>query len=146
MGNLNELIREVAALYSGRLRLKLDGKIPVFAFDEDRMRRLFINLIENAIQADLGNQPITIETEIMKDRIIIKVQDRGEGISDQQIDKIFEPYFSTKKGSMGLGLAISRLIVEEHGGTIRVESEIKKGTAFIIDLPLNNLNNQVNHG
>jgi nitrogen fixation/metabolism regulation signal transduction histidine kinase len=143
-GNVNELIREVAALYSGRLQLELDEKIPDFSFDEDRLRRLLINLIENAIQADPGNQPVTIQTEKVKDRLVIKVQDRGQGIPVENIDKIFEPYFSTKKGSMGLGLAISRLIVEEHGGTIRVESEINKGSTFNIDLPVHNLTNQNN--
>ncbi len=135
-GDLHNLIREVSSLYAGRIQLQLDEQVPCFAFDEDRLRRILINLIQNAIQADPMNQPITIETEYREKVVLLRVKDRGEGIAPEHLTKIFEPYFSTKKSSTGLGLAICRLMIEEQGGTIKVESEVHKGSTFIIELPL----------
>ncbi len=134
-GNLNELVVEVSALYGDRIACELNPDIPAVLFDPDRLRRVLINLIENAVQADSGNHPVTVRTELLDGRVWITVEDRGSGIPAEQVGKIFEPYFSTKKEGMGLGLSITRLIVEEHNGTIRVETEAEKGSRFIIELP-----------
>jgi two-component system NtrC family sensor kinase len=69
-------------------------------------------------------------------RARLTVADQGKGIDSATLERIFEPFFSTKKRGTGLGLAIVKQIVEQHGGTISVQSEIDKGTKFIIDLPL----------
>ncbi len=135
MGDLNHLIEEIGALYGNRLELKLDEHLGQFLFDQDRIRRVFINLIENAIQADPGGQKITISNNILNDTVILVVEDKGEGISQGKITEVFEPYFSTKKSGSGLGLAITRMIVEEHKGSISVESQSGEGTKFIIKLP-----------
>lgn len=137
IGDLNALIREVSTLYGERLILKLDENLVTFSFDPDRIRRILINLIENAVQADPADQPVQIESESTADNVKITVSDKGRGIAEEDMQNIFEPYFSTKKSGTGLGLAITRLIVEEHGGSISVRSQVEHGTEFTIVLPLN---------
>jgi nitrogen fixation/metabolism regulation signal transduction histidine kinase len=136
IGELNALIREVSTLYGERLILQLDVNSVAFSFDPDRIRRILINLIENAIQANPADQPINIVTIYTADEIKLTVSDKGSGIAEEDLQQIFEPYFSTKKSGTGLGLAITRLIVEEHGGSISVKSQLAYGTVFTILLPL----------
>jgi nitrogen fixation/metabolism regulation signal transduction histidine kinase len=138
-GNLNELIQEISLLYGERVYLQLDQNLQDFPFDHDRLRRVIINLLENAVQADQKNQPITIRSQFNHDKIRLEIEDKGEGIEAEDLQKIFEPYFSTKKRGTGLGLAISRLIVEEHNGTIRFDSKVGEGTVVTIELPLFNI-------
>jgi signal transduction histidine kinase len=135
VGNLNELIREIGPLYGDRLKLNLASDLPDFTFDRDRIRRVLINLIENAIQADPHDQPVQVSTSLSGNRIILIVEDKGTGIPLEQLGRIFEPYFSTKSGGTGLGLAITRLIVEEHNGKISVNSIVGEGTQFRIEFP-----------
>jgi signal transduction histidine kinase len=71
-----------------------------------------------------------------ENQAILEVTDTGRGIPPDVLGRIFEAYYSTKSGGTGLGLAITRRVVEEHGGTIRVESEVGKGTRFILSLPI----------
>ncbi len=134
--NLNELIREINAMYSGRLQLNLDKSLPQFLFDEDRLRRVLINLIQNAIQADPEGHPVNVKTEKLDNKVCITVSDQGTGIPEELLSKIFEPHFSSKRDGMGLGLAITRLIIEEHEGTIQVKSKVKEGSEFVIELPM----------
>lgn len=134
--DLNKLIREISSLYSDRLDLKLDKDVPQFSFDSDRIRRVILNLIENSIQADPRNQQIQVQTVIANKKVILIIQDKGKGIPKEELEKIFEPYFSTKSGGTGLGLAISRLIIEEHHGKISVDSKIGEGTIFTVHFPL----------
>lgn len=136
MADLNELIREISPMYSGQLQLDLDGALPQFLFDEDRIRRVLINLIQNAIQADPKGHPVKVNTEYLENKIRISVSDQGSGIPEDNLSKIFEPHFSSKKEGMGLGLAITRLIIEEHGGTIQVHSRVNEGSQFVIELPI----------
>ena len=114
-------------------------------WDGDQLRQVLVNVIGNAIDASAKHAPITISTEILSvdsgagmssRRARLTVADQGKGIDGATLDRIFEPFFSTKKRGTGLGLAIVKQIVEQHGGTINVTSEIDKGTRFMIDLPL----------
>jgi len=133
LGSLNELATEVARLYAQRpIELQLDPSLPKLNFDWDALRRVFINLIENAMQASLTAKVI-IRTfqEPQENLIAIVVEDTGPGIPPENLARIFEPYFSTKKSGMGLGLAIVKRIVEEHGGMISVDSHIGQGSNFI---------------
>ncbi len=137
-GDLHALVREVRKLYPHReIRLNLDRALPTFLFDADRLRQVLINLIENAIQADLGGGPIEIDTRPGPEQVEITVRDHGPGIPPQLREKIFQPYFSTKKSGIGLGLAITRKMVEEHGGEIAVDAAPEGGSVFTIRLPLN---------
>ena len=135
VGNLNELIREIGPLYGDRLKLNLASDLPDFTFDRDRIRRVLINLIENAIQADPQDHPVQVSTSLSGNRLTLIVEDQGAGISPTELGRIFEPYFSTKSGGTGLGLAITRLIVEEHNGKISVNSIPGEGTQFRIEFP-----------
>ena len=114
-------------------------------WDPDQLRQVLVNVIGNAIDASAKRGPIMLSTEIvsvdlpkgMTSRCArLTIADQGKGIDSATLERIFEPFFSTKKRGTGLGLAIVKQIVEQHGGTISVQSEIDKGTKFIIDLPM----------
>ncbi len=135
-GNLNHLIQEISPLYGDRLQLDLAADLPDFTFDWDRIRRVLINLIENAIQADQKDHPVQVRTSLLGNKITLMIEDKGAGIPPAELGKIFEPYFSTKSGGTGLGLAITRLIVEEHNGRISVDSIVGEGTRFRIEFPI----------
>ncbi len=136
-GNLPPVIEDVRKLYPHReIALNIENDLPPLKFDEDRIRRVLINLIENGIQADPTGQPILISARKSGDFVEITVQDSGGGISSDLQQKIFQPYMTTKKQGVGLGLAITRKIVEEHDGTIRVSSEPGKGSVFTVRLPV----------
>jgi nitrogen fixation/metabolism regulation signal transduction histidine kinase len=136
-GSLNELATEVARLYAQRpIELQLEPNLPKLNFDGDAMRRVLINLIENAMQASAAAK-VTVRTfqQPQENLSAIVVEDTGPGIPPENLVRIFEPYFSTKKSGMGLGLAIVKRIVEEHGGTIAVVSELGGGSSFVCRFP-----------
>ncbi len=99
-----------------------------------------INLIENGLDSinEKGVGDIQIRTSLEDKMAVIHYSDTGNGIPDEIREKIFEPYFSTKKSGMGLGLAIVKRIIEEHGGRISVQSKEGEGTTFEIELPVDN--------
>ena len=123
-------------MYSDRVQLQLDESSIQFLYDEDRIRRVLINLIQNAVQADPGANPVKVKAEKLDNKVRISVSDQGCGIPEENLSKIFEPHFSSKKEGMGLGLAITRLIIEEHEGTIQVRSKVNEGSEFVIELPI----------
>jgi signal transduction histidine kinase len=105
--------------------------------DPEQMKRVMINLIDNAIEA-MGRQGvIAIETarDVSNSLVRIVVSDTGPGIPPAERDKLFLPYYSTKGRGSGLGLAIVRRIVVEHGGGIEVSAAMPTGTIFTIELP-----------
>jgi signal transduction histidine kinase len=110
---------------------------PVYAV-KGQLHQVFINLITNACHAmPMGAGHLTVETEPVEERLMVRLADNGAGIPSDHLDRIFEPFFSTKgegKGT-GLGLSIVRNIVHQHGGSIQVKSELGGGTAFEIALP-----------
>jgi len=112
-------------------------EIPVVA---DQMMQVFLNLITNAgdAMAPSGGGTLTVKTELAEDKIRIIFQDTGHGISRENLDKVFEPFFSTKTAEMGtgLGLAVSRKIVMDHGGDISAESASGQGCIFTVELPI----------
>ena len=118
----------------------------VGSWDADQLRQVFVNVIANAVDASQENAAVRIATERLsldghdghapKSYARITIADRGKGMDEATRDRIFEPFFSTKKRGTGLGLAIVKQIVEQHGGRISVASEVGKGSKFIIDLPL----------
>jgi signal transduction histidine kinase len=109
--------------------------LPEFEADRDRLQQVLINIIKNAIEASPEGGTIRIETFLSDHRASIRVTDEGQGISPEDREKIFEPFYSTKDRGSGLGLCISQRIVDEHGGTIRVETPESGGTCFTIELP-----------
>lgn len=104
--------------------------------DVDKMKRVFINLIKNAVDAMPKGGQLAITSENVNGKVKFVFADTGIGISEKHLGRIFEPLFTTKARGMGLGLSICKRIVEAHGGTIFVESELNKGTTFTIILPI----------
>ncbi len=106
--------------------------------DPEQIKRAIINLIDNSIEAMNGNGMIRLETKRIEDSKVFRIElsDNGPGISSGDKDKLFIPYFSTKKVGTGLGLAIVQRIISDHNGVITIEDNIPKGAKFIIDLPL----------
>ena len=102
------------------------------------MKRVFNNLISNAIQAipEDRNGKIDIVLGCRENTSVVTFKDNGKGIAKEDAKKVFVPNFSTKTSGMGLGLAISRKIIETAGGRISFESQVGKGTTFTIELPL----------
>jgi PAS domain S-box-containing protein len=103
--------------------------------DARKIEGVFSNIINNAVQAINGQGEIHVETESDSEFLIISIKDSGPGISDENLDKIFEPMFTTKTTGTGLGLVICKSIIEQHGGSISVGN---KPTTFTIKLPLKN--------
>lgn len=109
--------------------------IPPFLLDGELVERVLYNLLLNAAQASPPRGSITVKTRQIGDTVEIAVIDRGPGIDPKQAESIFNPFFTTKPGGVGLGLAIVSKIVDEHGGTIAVESEPGGGSVFRVYLP-----------
>jgi len=110
-------------------------EIPPFAFDAELMERVFYNLVLNAAQATATGGAVTVKTRANGPTVETAVIDRGSGIDEKVMKDIFNPFFTTKKEGVGLGLAIVSKIVDEHGGKIAVESEPGKGSIFCVSLP-----------
>ncbi len=103
--------------------------------DKDKIVRVFDNLIKNAIDAMADGGNLTIKTA-KTSKLCIFFADTGEGISEENMEKLFTPLFTTKAKGMGFGLSICKRIIEAHDGTISVETVLNKGTTFILELPL----------
>ncbi len=118
--------------------VKKYGKIPQLTCYAGQLNQVFMNILVNSCQAIEGMGAITIETSHKDGAIVIAISDTGIGIAKENLDRIFDPGFTTKGVGVGtgLGLSISYRIVEEHGGRIEVESRIGKGTTFTIYLPV----------
>jgi nitrogen fixation/metabolism regulation signal transduction histidine kinase len=145
-GDLNELIRQTGHLYTDRLagvelRLLLDDALPPAMLDAEQMKRVFVNLIDNAMEAlaDVtDDRRVTISTrqDSNRDLILTTVEDTGEGIPLSDLKRLFQPYFSTRGRGTGLGLAIVSRIVTEHGGRVFAEPNNPRGARFVIELPV----------
>ena len=113
------------------------GDIPEVLCIPGHLNQVFMNLLLNGVQAIQGEGNIWIKTNLDKSWVIIKIRDDGKGIEEKELNKIFDPFYSTKPvgEGTGLGLSISYGIVEKHNGSILVESEAGKGTTFTIKIP-----------
>jgi two-component system, NtrC family, nitrogen regulation sensor histidine kinase NtrY len=143
--DLNELIRSLTTFIEATpgpttIRLNLDEQLPPVNLDRSQVRRALHNLIKNSIEASEGLDSITeilVESTAAEKEhysVKIKIQDFGSGIDPETLNKIFEPYYTTKKRGMGLGLSIVKRIIEDHNGTIDFSSRQGKGTCVEIYL------------
>jgi two-component system, sporulation sensor kinase E len=112
-------------------------KVPPIPLDEEQIRQAFFNIVKNAVEAMPNGGLLTVATGADKGEIHMTFSDTGIGITDENLSKIFDPYFTTKQKGSGLGLMIVRKIVNDHGGRIEVESRVGKGTKVRIFLPVN---------
>nr|MBU1327525.1 response regulator [Candidatus Omnitrophota bacterium] len=118
------------------LTMELQDNLPDIELDRQQIEQVFYNIAINAIQAMTDGGRLTIKTNLDSDCIETSITDTGSGIAGENLEKIFEPLFSTKAQGTGLGLPVCALLVEKHGGRIEVESRPKKGTTFIVKLPI----------
>jgi signal transduction histidine kinase len=110
-----------------------DSPVVVFA-DRLLLSQAIQNLVRNAVEASEGGQVgITVKSE--RKKVFISVKDSGEGLNEEEKARIFEPFYSTKKGGMGIGLYLTQKIVKAHGGDLDLVSSAKKGTVFTICIP-----------
>jgi hypothetical protein len=143
--DLNEIVNSALALFQGKLdgisvHTSLAGDLPKVMADAEAMKRALANLVDNAAES-LQESPlraIEISTSLVasRDAVELVVADTGHGVSRELKEKLFLPYFSTKKRGTGLGLAIVSRVIEEHRGSIRVEENEPVGTRFIVELPV----------
>jgi len=119
-----------------KVHKSLKAEISTINVDSEQIKRVFSNIIINAIESMPENSELTVSTKNDGNYFIVKIKDVGEGIPDEDIIRIFDPFFSTKPAGIGLGLSICYGIVVSHGGVIEVESEMNKGTVFTISLPI----------
>jgi nitrogen fixation/metabolism regulation signal transduction histidine kinase len=144
-GDLNEVIRQASLLYEDRLngaelRLELADSLPMAMLDGGQIKRVFVNLTDNALEALTpdGDRHVTIATsyDASRETLVAQVEDTGEGIPLSDIKRLFQPYFSTRGRGTGLGLAIVQRIISEHGGRIYAEANQPRGARFVIELPV----------
>ena len=131
------LVQEECERHNIQTQVTLDERALTVSGDRGRLEQVFLNLVKNAIEAMERGGKISIQSRLSGDKVEIMVTDQGCGISEQDRDKVFAPFFTTKKHGTGLGLCISKRIIEDHGGSsFFLESEEGKGTTFKIRLPL----------
>lgn len=138
-----DLLGEVVALVGAEARsrgvavdLRASGELPPARLDPDRVRQVLLNLVRNGLDAMPRGGRLTVGAEAAGDLLLVRVEDTGEGIPEDLLPRVFEPYVTTKATGVGLGLAIARRIVEAHGGRVLVESRPGEGSRFTVALPL----------
>jgi two-component system NtrC family sensor kinase len=148
--NLNQLIDKTLLLSANLLKIdgvkvekKLDPNLPDLVGSEDRLQQAFMNFISNAAEVMETNGGgvlrITTKHSLQQGKVFVSFKDTGTGIAAENLSRVFEPFFTTKKKGkgVGLGLSVAYGIIQEHGGSIDVRSEVGKGTTFRIEIPLN---------
>lgn len=141
--NLLSLLDEVLALQSDELRntkikveIELSTTIPLILGDKNQIKQVFFNVIKNSIEAMAHGGTFKISTSVSDDYVYLRFQDSGEGIDEEMMAHIFEPYFSTKPKGHGLGLMIVQRIMRSHGGQVGIESTAGKGTCLTLKFPM----------
>jgi two-component system sensor histidine kinase AtoS len=123
------------------------SSLPPITIDKEQMKQVVLNLLLNAIQAmpEGGRLRLSGKIPTGNQWIQLSIQDTGIGIPPEDMDKLFDPFFSTREGGIGLGLSIAHRIIDQHHGRIEVESTLDKGTLFTIWLPLEQRNEDADH-
>jgi two-component system nitrogen regulation sensor histidine kinase NtrY len=144
---VNEILRGVVKLYQAQLqapgraaiacRLELDENLGTIAADGELLHRALSNLVLNAMDAMSNGGTLTLRTRRDDGKVIIEIADTGSGLTREECERIFTPYYTSKQHGTGLGLAIVQSVVSDHGGRISVQSEPGRGTTFVIELPEN---------
>lgn len=159
--NLNDVVESIARILETEAKEKgveitreFSANLPKAWIDREQMKQVFMNLILNAIQAMKEGGSIYILTRPYSKNeggepgqfVQVEIRDTGVGIPEENLDHIFDPFFTSKDEGSGLGLSISHQIVQEHGGYVTVESKIGSGTSFFINLPVGKPVRQANNG
>ena len=144
--DFNGIVRDVIQLFEAQLhapgrppieaKLLLDAGLPPVPADPEQIRRALRNLVLNALDAMPQGGTLSISTDGLDRKLVLEVSDTGEGLTPEECDRLFTPYYTTKQHGTGLGLAIVQSVVSDHKGTITVHSEPGKGTTFRIELSI----------
>jgi len=136
LSDITTLMTSYANYKTVKFKCEIDKDLYVFG-DPIKLKQVFINIIKNSIEAvpNMGGL-VTIHACLLESTIHIKISDNGIGMTKEQIERLGEPYFSSKDDGTGLGLTVTYSIVKNHGGSVKYISEINKGTVAIISLPL----------
>jgi signal transduction histidine kinase len=141
--SLSEVVEKTLSLLRPELdnrglnvKTRLARQLPVSSIDPTQIQQVLVNLIKNAMQAMTKGGTLSLQTGEGGDGVWVSVSDNGAGIPPDQLNRIFEPFYTTRKKGSGLGLMIVQRIVSAHGGRIELESEVGRGTTFRIWLPL----------
>jgi PAS domain S-box-containing protein len=143
--DINQVTEEALALFAGRLngitvQLDLEPGLPPVLADPEAIRRALANLIDNAAEAMQGSllRVLGLRSSLSEDgaSVEVEVSDTGHGLTDEIRERLFLPFYSTKQRGTGLGLSIAAKIVQEHGGSLRAETNSPKGARFLLRLPL----------
>lgn len=119
------------------LRKDVPSAVPAFECDPEQIKQVILNLTINAVQAMTGAGEIVLAARQHDSSVAISVRDQGPGISDEDLDKIFNPFYTTKDTGTGLGLSVVYQIVNQHGGTVMAERNLEGGMTFSLTIPLN---------
>jgi two-component system, NtrC family, sensor histidine kinase HydH len=135
VSDVHKMMKETAGEIGVRLETDLDQGLPLAMLDANQIKQVLINLVKNALEAMDGEGKIMIATCLREGCLSLSVTDNGKGIQPEIMREIFNPFFTTKKTGTGLGLAVINKIIEDHHGTITVESTKGQGTTFTVILP-----------
>ena len=149
--NISDVVENIARILDAQAKDKnveitrqFDLSLPKVWIDKEQMKQVFMNLILNSIQAMKDGGTISISTrltarnnaDLVKEYVQVEVRDNGIGIPPENLENIFDPFFTSKDEGSGLGLAVSHQIVQEHGGYVIVESTVGQGTSFFVQVPI----------
>jgi nitrogen fixation/metabolism regulation signal transduction histidine kinase len=140
---LNDIVQSAVRMaessYGGvTFQTDLSRDLPVIEADPEQIKRVIHNLLKNSVEASNRDSVVRVCTRLQdspKNAVLLEIEDRGEGMNAELLDKLFTPYFTTKSHGTGLGLAIAEKIIKDHNGEITVESEVGKGTRFTVSFP-----------
>jgi two-component system, NtrC family, nitrogen regulation sensor histidine kinase NtrY len=142
---INDVLRRVAQLFQAQLqspgrppitsKVELEENLPEIAVDPELLHRAIANLVLNAMDVMPNGGALTLRSRTDMDKLRIEVADTGSGLTREECQRIFTPYYTSKQHGTGLGLAIVQSVVSDHGGRISVQSEPGKGSTFVIELP-----------
>nr|WP_269846569.1 ATP-binding protein [Paenibacillus roseus] len=137
--SLNDIVRELAQLLRAdanlrgqTIELELDESTPMLELNEKEIKQLILNLARNGMEAMGHNGRLLLRTSLKPNNVQLQVSDNGCGISEEKLERLFEPFYTTKTRGTGLGLPLCLSIVERHHGKIAVESEEGRGTVFTV--------------
>ncbi len=136
LNNLALLFKEEASAHGIQLEVDLQTQLPPVKLDEERLTQALINIMKNGMEAMEKGGVLRIEAHPFKDRIELVFSDTGSGIPKDQMEKIFDYYYTTKEKGVGLGLSIAHRIIEAHGGQLKLESQVGRGTKVTVSLPV----------
>lgn len=134
--SVGRLAAETARMSGVKVRIESADRVPAVSLDPEQIKQVLLNLVINAIQAMPAGGEVVLRTFSKTDAVILQVQDEGTGIPSEDLERVFNPFVTTRPGGTGLGLSIAYQIVSQHGGHIAAQKNPERGMTFAVTLPL----------